>query len=158
MPKATDALHSDQITTSQAGIAKRVEGRDARAQEGGGLCRRQLVWYGRDAARLSDHHLRIASIHGGTRYHGVLTIHDVSASARFAYPVFATEEADPNSLTDFPLGHATAQGVSSTNDFVPWHSRQLQTRIHAGDRGRIGVTDSAGFHANSNLTRRRLGE
>ena len=158
MPKATNALHSDQISTAQAGVAKSVVGRDTRAQERGGLCRSELVWNGSDAARLSDHHFRISSIHGDSRYHGVLTIHDVSASARFAHPVFAAEEADADSLTDLPLGHAAAQGVNATHDFVPWNSRQLQTRIHARDRGRIGVTDSACFHANSNLTRRRLRE
>jgi hypothetical protein len=31
MPKAANALHSDQVTTTQAGIAKRIVGRDARA-------------------------------------------------------------------------------------------------------------------------------
>ena len=108
-------------------------------------------------ARFSDHHFRISSIHGYSRYHGVLTIHDVSASARFAHPVFAAEEADTDPLTDFPSGHAAAQGFNATNDFMPRNARQSQTRVDAGDRGRIGVTDSTCFHPNPNLTCRRLG-
>jgi hypothetical protein len=63
---------------------------------------------GSDAARFSDHHFRISSIHGYSGYHGVLTIHNVSASARFARPVFAAEEADADPLTDFPSGHSAA--------------------------------------------------
>ena len=59
-------------------------------------------------ARFSDHHFRISSIHGDSRYHRVLTIHDVSASAWFAHAVFAAEEADTDPLTDVPSGHATA--------------------------------------------------
>jgi hypothetical protein len=34
---------------------------------------------------------------------------------------------------------------------------QTQTWVDAGDRGRIGVTDSACFHPNPNLTCSRLG-
>ena len=68
----------------------------------------ELVRNGSDAARFSDHHFRISSIHGYSRYHRVLTIHNVSASARFAHSVFAAEEADTDPLTDLPFGHATA--------------------------------------------------
>src|SRR6266850_8370683 len=84
---------------------------------------------------------------------GVLTIHNVSASARFAHPVFASDQADTDPLTDFPFGHSVAQGFDAANDFMPRNARQFQTRIDAGDRGRIGVTDSTCFHANANLTR-----
>jgi hypothetical protein len=33
MPKATNALHGDQISTAQAGVAKSVIGGDTRAEE-----------------------------------------------------------------------------------------------------------------------------
>jgi hypothetical protein len=35
MPKATNALHGDQISAAQAGVAKSVVGRDTRAEERG---------------------------------------------------------------------------------------------------------------------------
>ena len=41
---------------------------------------------------------------------------------------------------------------------MPRNARQSQTRVNARDRGRIGVTDTAGFHANPNLTDSRLGD
>src|SRR6202022_4425141 len=89
MTKATNALHSHQISTAQAGVAKSVVGRDSRAKERGGLCGTEFVRNGSDAACLGDHHFRISSIRGYSQYHGVLTVHKVSASARFAHPIFA---------------------------------------------------------------------
>ena len=127
-------------------------------RRGAASAERELVRNGSDAARFSDHHFRISSIHGYSRCHGVLTIHDVSASARFAHSVFAAEEADTNPLTDFPSGHSAAQGFNAAHDFMPRNARQSQTRVDARDRGRIGVTDSACFHPNPNLTRSRLGD
>jgi hypothetical protein len=134
MPKATNALHSDEISPAQAGIAKSVVGRDARAEERGGLYGSELVRNGSDAARFSDHQFRISSIRGYSRHHWVLTIHNVSASARFAYAIFATEEADTYPLTDFPFGHSAAQGFNAANYFMPRNARQIQTRVGAGDR------------------------
>ena len=54
MPKATNALHSDQISAAQTGVAKSVVGRNARTEEGGGFCGAELIRNGCDAARLSD--------------------------------------------------------------------------------------------------------
>jgi hypothetical protein len=158
MSKSTNALHSDQISAAQAGIAKSVVGGDARAEERCGFCRTELVRNGSDAAGFSDHHFRISSIHGHSQYHGVLTIHDVPASARFAHPVFAADQADTDTLADFPSRHSGAQGFNAANDFMTRNARQSQTRIDARDRGGIGVTDSTCFHPNPNLTRSRLSD
>src|SRR6266849_10155018 len=106
MPQATNALHRDQISTAQAGVAKRVVGRDTRAEERGGFGGSELVRYGSDAARFSDHHFGISTIRAYSGYHRLLTIHRVSASARFAHPVFSGNETDTNPLTDFPSGHS----------------------------------------------------
>jgi hypothetical protein len=157
MPEATNTLHSDQISAAQAGVAKRVVGRDTRAEERGGLCGPELIRNGRDAARFSDHYFRISSIHGDSRYHGVLTMHHVAASAWIAHPIFAAEEADTDPLTDCPSRHSAAYGVNAPNNFVPRNARQSQTRVHARDRGSIGVTDSTCFYAHSNLTGARFG-
>jgi hypothetical protein len=86
----------------------------------------------------------------------VLTIHHVSASAWLAHPVFAAEEADPDPLTDCPSRHAAAYGVNAANDFMPRHAREVQPRVDAGDRGRIGVTDPTCFDPNPNLAGTRF--
>jgi hypothetical protein len=38
MPKAANALHRNQVTTTQAGVAKSVVSRDTRTQERTGFC------------------------------------------------------------------------------------------------------------------------
>jgi hypothetical protein len=157
MPKTTNALHGDQISAAQAGVAKSVVGRDTRAEERGSLHGSELVRNGSDAACFSDHHFRVSSIDVYSRYHRVLAIHDVSASARFAHSVFSGNQANTNPLTDFPPGHTCTQRFNATHHFMPRNARQSQTRVGARDRGGIGVTDSACFHPNPNLTSAGLG-
>jgi hypothetical protein len=156
MPKAANALHSDQISAAQASVAKSVVGRNTRAEERGGLNGSELVRNGSNAVRFSNHHFRISTIDGDTRCDGVLTLHHVSASAWFAHPIFTAEKADTDALTDFPFGYSAAQSLNAANYFMPGNPWQLQPRVYARDGGRIGVTDSAGFHANSNLTGSRF--
>jgi len=98
----------------------------------------------------------MSSVRGYSGYHGVLTIHNVSASARFAHSVFAAEEANPNPLADFPFGHSAAQGFNAANYFMARNAWQSQARVYARDRGSIGVADSTCFHPNPNLTRSGL--
>ena len=71
-------------------------------EERGGFRGPDFIRNGSQAACFSDHHFRISSIHSYSRYHGVLTVHNVSAPARFARPVFAAEETDTNALPDLP--------------------------------------------------------
>src|SRR5580700_7227213 len=153
MPKSTNALHGDQISAAQAGVAKSVVSRDTRAEKRGGFGGLELIRNRTDAARLGDHHFRIPSIRGYSRYHRVLAIHDVSAAARFADAVFSGNQANTNPLTDFPFGHSAAQGFNAADDFMSRNARQSQAGISASDRGRIGVTDSTCFHPNPNLAR-----
>src|SRR5580704_12317471 len=153
MPKSTNALHGDKISAAQAGVAKSVVSRDTCAKQGGGFGGLELIWNRADAARFSDHYFRIPSIRRYSRYHRVLTIHDVSTPARFAHPVFSCNEADSNPLSDFPSRHSTAQGFHTADDFMSRNTWQSQAWVSASDRGRVGVTDSTCFHSNPNLAR-----
>jgi hypothetical protein len=156
MPKATNALHRDQISAAQASVAKSVVGRNTRAEQRSGLHGSELVGNGSDAVRFSNHYFRISTIDSYSRCDGVLTLHHVSASARFAHPIFTAEKADTDALTDFPFGYSAAHSLNAADDFMPRNARQLQTWVYARDRGRIGVTDSAGFHFNPNLAGSRF--
>jgi hypothetical protein len=156
VPKTTDTLNSDQIAALQTSLAKSVVGRNTRTDERSSLYRSELVRNGSNAACFSDDHFCISSVHRYSRRHRIVTIDYVSASAWFAHSIFAAEEADTDSLTDFPPGHACPQRFNATNHFMPRNARQSQTRVGARDRGHIGVTDSACFHPNPNLTCSRL--
>jgi hypothetical protein len=155
--KATNALHSDQISAAQAGVAKSVVGCDPRTEEGrllptrahpeGNLCRAL-------PRSVLPHILH----YGDSRYHRVTTIHHVSASAWPAHSVFAAEEPDTNSLTDFPSGRSAAQAFNAANNFMLRNARQLQIWVRACDRGCIGVTNSVVFQPNPNLSRSWLSD
>jgi hypothetical protein len=124
MPKATNTLHSDQISTTQAGVAKSVVGRDARAEKRGCFRGPKAIRDTRDTARFSDHRFRISSIHGDSRYHRIVTIHNVSTSAWLAHSVFPAEEPNTDPLADFPSGHSAAHSFNAANHFMTWNARQ----------------------------------
>jgi hypothetical protein len=123
MTEPTNALHSHTVASTQSGITKGVIGRDARAQQRGGIYGTELIGNGSEAARFSDHHFRISTVHGYPGDHRVLTIHAVSASARLAGAVLAGDQADANALTDLPSRHSAAQGVDTADDFMPGNAR-----------------------------------
>ncbi len=127
-------------------------------RRGAASAERELIRNGSDAARFSDHHFRISSIYCYSRYRRVLAIYDVSAPARFAHPVFSGNEADTNPLTDFPSGHSATEGFNAANHFMSGNTRQSQTGVDSHHSGRIGMTDSACFHPNPDLTRSGLGD
>ena len=120
MPKTTNALHRDQITAAQTCVAKSVVGRDTRTEEWSSLHGSEFVGNRSDSPCFGDHHLGVSSVNGNSRDDWVLTIDDVSASARFAHAVLAAEEPDTDPLTDFPFGHSAAQGFNAANYFMPW--------------------------------------
>jgi hypothetical protein len=156
MSETANSLDGDQITPAQAGVAKSVVSRDPRAQKGSGIYGGEFVWNGSNPARLRDHDFRVSSIDRYSRCDCVLTIYDVSPSAGLARTVFAAKEANTDALTGFPSGHSTAQRVNATYDFMARNAGQFQTRVGPRNRGRIGMTNPAGFDANSNLTGPRL--
>jgi len=156
--KAANALHSHQVSTTQAGVAESVVGRDPSAEKGSGFRGCELIRNRSEGACFSDHQFRISSIRGYSRYHGVLTIHGVSPPARFAHSIFSGNEADTDALTDFPFGYSGSQRLNAANHFMSRNTRKSQTRVDAHDRGRIRVTDSACFHPNPNLTCSRFND
>src|SRR6266576_961113 len=115
MSKAANALHSDQVAAAQAGIAKSVVSRNARTEKRSGVRGCELIRNRSEGACFSDHHFRISTVHGYSRCRGVLAIHDVSAPAWFAHPIFSGNKADTNSLPDFPSGRSASDGVNAAN-------------------------------------------
>src|SRR6202030_919880 len=113
---------------------KSVVRRDAGAEKRSGFCGGEFIRNRSESACFSDHHFRISSIRGYSRYHRVLTIHTVSAPARFAHSVFSGNEADTNPLTDFPSRYPATDSFNAPNHFMSGNAWQSQTRVDAGDR------------------------
>jgi hypothetical protein len=87
----------------------------------------------------------------------ILAIYEITTPARLAVPATAAKEPYPDPLANGPTLYAIPEGVHDPHHFVagnPWPV----DRENPLDRRRVGMTDSAGFHANSDLTGRRRHE
>src|SRR5712672_354253 len=158
MSQATDALDGDEISATEAGVAQGVVGGDAGAEERGGFGGGEVVGDGGDAAGFGDHNFGIAAVDGDAGDYGVEAIDDVTAAAGLAGAVFAAEEADAYSLTNFPFRDAGAEGFDAADYFVAGNAREFETGIGAGYGGGVGVADAAGFYADANLAGAGLGD
>src|SRR6267154_2388122 len=118
MSQATDALDGDEISATEAGVAQGVVGGDAGAEERGGFGGGEVVGDGGDAAGFGDHNFGIAAVDGDAGDYGVEAIDDVTAAAGLAGAVFAAEEADAYSLTNFPFRDARAERFDAADYFV----------------------------------------
>jgi len=102
MPKATNALHGDQISAAQASVAKSVVCCNTSAEE-------RAAFYGVSSSGTEEMPRASAIITSAyppstvLRYDGVLTLHHVSASAWFAHAVFTAGRSRTDPLTDFHL-------------------------------------------------------
>jgi hypothetical protein len=56
-------------------------------------------------------------------------------------------------LSGLPLCDAISDRIDPAADLMPWHSRQLQPRVHRTLNQHIAVTDATGFHLDANLPR-----
>src|SRR5712671_6934676 len=158
MSQATYALDGDEISAAKAGVAEGVVGGDAGAEEWGGFGGAEVVGDGGDAAGFGDHNFGIAAVDGDAGDYGVEAIDDVTAAAGLAGAVFAAEEADAYSLTNFPFRDARAERFDAADYFVAGNAREFETGIGAGYGGGVGVADAAGFYADANLAGAGLGD
>jgi hypothetical protein len=86
------------------------------------------------------------------------TIDEVSSAAMRANAAVAGEQADSDTLSDFPTRDACAERVDSANDFMTGHARKGHAGHQAVNGVRVGVADAAGFDAKANPARARVGE
>jgi hypothetical protein len=153
MAEAADALYCDKITGAQAGISKRVVGRNASAQERS--CFRGCKFIGNrgESAGLGNHHFCVPAIGRDTGNDWVQAVHKIAALARFTFTVLAAEEPDSDALPNFPIGNAWANHFDAAYDFMSRHSRQSQARKLSFDCCCVGMTYSACLDAQPHLSR-----
>ena len=136
---------------ARAALAQRVEGRDARAQQG----RRVLGGQGvgdRGERRLGDDDVvGVPAVVGDAGHEAVHAADHVAAPARVAVAAVAAEPADPDPLAHLPRERVLADGLDPAGDLVAGDARVLDTRHVALDGEGVGVADPAGLHADQDL-------
>jgi hypothetical protein len=70
----------------------------------------------------------------------------------------ATQEADADTLADFPSRDAFAERVDSPNDYMTGHARIGDTGNEAIHGDGVGMADAPGFDAKANLACFRIDE
>jgi hypothetical protein len=71
---------------------------------------------------VGDHDFGVAAVAGNTGDRLILAIHEVAASAGLAVTAVAAEKSDADSLTDFPIRDALAEGIDLADHFVAWNA------------------------------------
>jgi hypothetical protein len=92
------------------------------------------------------------------RHRLVGTIHKISSAAQSANTAMATEEADADTLANFPTRDACADRVDSPHDFMAGHARKGDARNEAIHGYRVRMADATGFDTKANLAYRRIDE
>lgn len=83
---------------------------------------------------------------------------ELAATARRAVPAVAADPADRHPLADSPRVGVITDSRDVAGDLVTGRQGKLQSGQVAVDEGRVGVTDTARFDGNGDVSCRRLAE
>jgi hypothetical protein len=152
MAKSANALHGDQIASARACVAKRIENRDAGAQQRRGFGGGEIFWDGGDRLGGRNHVFRVTTVmtDGGNFFD--LAVNEIAAAAGVASETMASVPSDPDALARFPVGDVGADGVDAACDFVSGNAWILEAGPMAFFDERVAVADAAGFDFNPDLS------
>src|SRR5215831_8582943 len=108
-------------------MAQGVKDSHACAHERSGFFGRQFVWNQRQRFRRRDHVLGVPTIEIDP---GDLAIHthcEIAAPASITNEVVTAVPANPDTIAFLPVRDALAESVNPAPDFVPRHTRILQS-------------------------------
>jgi hypothetical protein len=148
--EAADAEDRHDVARPRVGLAQRVVGGDARAQQRRGVDGVEVVRDPRQRVERDHDLLGPAAVVGDARDLEVLALDEVAAAARVAAEARAAEPADADAVAGPDVLHALADGVHDARDLVPRHARVLDR--HVPQRGdRVAVADAAGLDGHAHL-------
>ena len=152
MAEAADALHGDDLAGSRAGLAQRIVGGNARAQERAGDRGVDAFRHGSNGRFRGDHVFRVAAVevHGGCRARRA--IGELAFAARLTVRAVAAVPADADALAGLEDLHAGPDFLHAAGDFVPRHKGKFHPRPMALLEDRVAVANAAGVDFNENLS------
>ncbi len=158
MAEAANALNGDDIAGPRAGIAQRVEGGDAGAEQR--RRRRGIELVGDRGKRVDrrDHVIGIAAVIVDAGDFEIAAGDEIAAPAAVADEAGAAEPADADALPDLPGGDVGADGVDTAGDLVARHGGIVDAGKGAGRGEHIAMADAAGLDLDAHLARAGLGE
>ena len=145
-------MDGDEVARAGPAVAKRVEGRDAGAEQRRRLDRVEIVRHAGDRRDMGDEVRGVAAVagHAGHLMH-VLASESVVAPATGAVAAGAAEPPDAGARAHAPALDALADRVDCADHLVTGNARVSDARHEAFDGQRIAVADAAGLDANAHF-------
>src|SRR5262249_3822170 len=151
--ESPNALDRDERSGTQAGIPKRIEGRDARTQQRCGIYRLETAWNRYRGARFNGHDLRVAAVNHDAGEHRVNAVDEVSSQAGNAGAIPSTRDPNSDALAYRTGPDIRADGINASDDLMPRHSRISQARNFLVYEHAVRMTYTASLDPNADLTR-----
>jgi len=157
MAKSADALNGDQIAGARAGVAKRIENRDAGAKQrrsfGGG----EVIWDSGNRFGGRNHVFRVTAVMADAGNFVELAENEIAAAAGIAGETMASVPSDSDALAGFPVGNVSTDGVDAAGDFVSGNAWILEAGPMAFLNEDVAVADAAGFDFDPDLAAGGIG-
>jgi hypothetical protein len=157
MAKSANALHGDQIASARACVAKRIENRDAGAEQRRGFGGGEIFWDGGDRLGGRNHVFRVTAVVADGGNFLVLAENEIAAAAGVASETMTAVPSDADALAGFPVRNVSTDSVDAAGDFVSGNAWILEAGPMAFSYERVAVADAAGFDFNPDLAAARLG-
>src|SRR5262249_16652554 len=158
MAESAHPEHGDQVPRPGAGVAKRVEGRDARAHKRRRLHRGQFCGNDRQARGASEHVLRIAAVTGDSGHTGRLAGKELASAAEITIAAISVVPADSNSLAPCPPGDIRTDCIDDSDYLMSGYSRVAETWEGSLFRQRVAEADAARLYLDSHQSDAGLGD
>src|SRR5262245_56840906 len=126
MSQPADAVNCNYLPRARARVSQRVVDSYSRAHKGPCFFCRQFIGNSGERCCRSNHVFGIAAVKIDASDFAIDAHREVTAPARLARETVSAVPADAHALSCLPCGHAVAQGVDASGDFVTRHARILK--------------------------------
>src|SRR5262245_57787026 len=148
-----DSLHGNKVTRTRAATAQRIEGGDAGAKQWSCLDIGEGFRYPHQGLGRSEHVLFVSAVVANPGNPAISAVAEVSPPALPAGAIVSAMPADADALPLGPSGNSGTHSVDETHHFMTWYARVLDTGPGTFLCERVTMTDAAGLHLDSHLSR-----
>ena len=158
MAQAANAENRDGVAGAGAGVAQRVEGGDARAQQRGGVGVGKFSEHEGDGIGGGNDVVGVAAVEVDAAHERAFAEHEVAAAAGRAVVAVASVPAEADALAGLEERDVGADGVDDSGDLVAGHARKLEAGPQAFLGQRVRVAHPAGMDADADMAGAGIGE
>ena len=149
MAEPAQPLHGHKISCSRPAMAQTIERRNARAENGSRLCRRERVRNGSQGLAPCNHVVRIPAIITESRDSEILATDEIPTTTGDTLTAVPAVPSHPHPLALLPRRHARSDRVDHPGHLVPRDARVLQPGPMSFLHKQVTMTDPTGLHSDA---------